>query len=72
MESDSHDYYLCLVNTNEDLLIITKESCIICLETKLKLTVLKKWSFSKKEVSEIRSYLRRRPIRVRCICDKEN
>jgi len=41
---DLNPFWMCWVDSNDDVIIITKTSCITCLERKLNLKVVKKWS----------------------------
>ena len=62
-------YILCLLSTDEDMVILTKQSCQKCCERKLKTRILKTWNLDKTEVIPFKK-LKVRILDVSCDCEK--
>ena len=70
MSSSQPKFTMLLVDSDEDVIIVTAKSCLTCAEQKLGLKILKKWSIDTDEVKKLRPYLSRNPLRIKCICNR--
>lgn len=59
--------FLCIVSSNADLIIISAESCTVCVERKLNLEILKKIEITMPNTKEFLS-LGVRAYNVKCQC----
>ena len=61
-------FVICWIDSDEDVIIMTKNSCRKCTETKLGAKIIKEWKIEREEIRETAKYLRRKPFQVKCEC----
>ena len=69
-KNHQNNYIICLVNTSEDVVIMTESSCKKCLYDKTGIIILRSFSITTDEISETKKYIQRKPFNVNCICSK--
>ena len=58
---------MCLVDSDLDIVCITSESCITCMQNKMELIVLQSWNVSQNEVAQLKKN-NTKVLRVKCEC----
>ena len=62
-----NEFKMCLVNTELDIICVTSESCIDCMQKKMNLIVLDSWNISKSEASRLKKN-NTQIKRIKCEC----